>query len=198
MQRSRGSGPGLTLGGRRYSRRFLTIAGIALLFVVGAIAGGGGGNNAEPTATTVAPTEAPEPTEEREPTEEPEPTDAPTEEPAAESRCEPVDNVLIGAIGEGLTVDGGGSLRNVQAVQSGDFESAYFVVADLQGEGLEGANDIGIWVTNDLAAPTSIYAVDEMAKEFSDWGDGGQTDAGFSTSDDGAQEAKECVEAAGG
>jgi hypothetical protein len=47
------------------------------------------------------------------------------------------------------------------------------------------------------AAPTSIYAVDEVAKEFSDWGDGGQTDAGFSINDDGAQEARACSEAAG-
>jgi len=177
---------------------------VVLLLVIGTIAGGGGeGDNPEPTATTVAQvalTDAPEPTavptEQPEPTEEPEPTEQPTVE-AADSRCEPVDDALVSAISDGLTIDGGGSLRNAQAVRSDDFESAYFVAADVQAAGLEGANDIGIWVTNDLAAPTSIYAVDEVAQEFSDWGDGGQTDARFSASDDGAQAARGCAEAAG-
>lgn len=138
---------------------------------------------------TAAPTEQPEPKEE------PEPTDVSTKE---NTRCKPVNGALVSAISEGPTVDGVGGLRNAQAVQSDDFESAYFVAADLQGEGLEGANDIGVWVTNDLQAPSSVYAVDEVAKEFSDWGDGGQTEAGFSINDDGAQEARGCAEAAGG
>lgn len=198
MQR-RGSAPGLTLGGRRYSS---AIAGIALLFVVGAIAGGGG-NEAEPTATTVAqvqPTDAPDPT--AAPTEQPEPTDVPepTDQSIAEeaNRCEPVDDALVDGISEGLTVDGGGSLRNARAVRSEDYEKVWFVAADLQGESLEGSEDIGIWATNSLTVGEGlIMAVGGYATEFSDWGDGGQTDAQLSINDDGAQEARGCVEAAG-
>ena len=110
---------------------------------------------------------------------------------------EPVDDALVSTIGEELTVDGGGSLRNAQAVRSSNFEQARFVTADIEGRGLEGREDIGIWVTNDLEAPGSVHAVDEVGKEFSDWGDGGQTDARFSVNDDGAQEAREFVESAG-
>lgn len=207
MQR-RGSAPGLTLGGRRYSRRFLAIMGIALLLVVGAIAGGSGeGGDPEPTATTVAqvaPTDAPEPTaaatNEPEPTDVPptaEPTKEPAEEEVANSRCEPVDDALVDGISEGLTVDGGGSLRNAQAVRSGDYKKVWFIAADIQGPGLEGSEDIGIWATNSLVGEGLIMAVGGYATEFSDWGDGGQTDAQLSTSDDGAQEARGCVEAAG-
>jgi hypothetical protein len=164
-----------------------------LLLVIGAIAGSGDDNDPEPTTVAqVQPTEVSNPT--AEPTDEPEPTDQPIEEEA--NRCESVDDALVSAISEGLTVEGG-TLRNVMAARSEDFENAYFVAADIQADGLEGSNDIGIWVTNDLDAPSSVYAVDEVAQEFSDWGDGGQTDAGFSTSDDGAQEARRCVEAAG-
>ncbi len=48
-------------------------------------------------------------------------------------------------------------------------------------------------VTNDLNGGGLIYSVDAVAEEFSDWGPGGQTDAGFSMSDDGAQESVDCA-----
>jgi len=197
--RRRGSAADRQQGGRRSRRGCLGIIGLAVvLFVIGAIAGGGGDDDdPESTSTTVAqvaPTEAPDPTDE--PTEEPEPTAEPTEEA---SRCEPVDDVLFRAISDGLTISGGGgSLRNAQAVKSDDYEEVWFVAADLQGKNLEGSDDIGIWATNSLAAGEGlIFAVDEVAQEFSDWGDGGQTDAQLSINDDGAQEARGCAEAAG-
>ena len=46
---------------------------------------------------------------------------------------------------------------------------------------------------NDLYEPNLILSVNEAAKEFSGWGDGGETDAHFSTSDDGASEAEDCA-----
>jgi hypothetical protein len=178
-----------------------------VLFIGGAIAGGGGGDgdSPEPTATTVAQaqsTDAAErtdaPTEEptAEPTDEPEPTEQPTEE-EAESRCEPVDDVVVDGISEGLTIEGGGSLRNAQAVKTDDHEDIWFVAADLQGPGLEGSGDIAIWAVNDLEAPSAVFAVDAVAKEFSDWGEGTRVNDAFGTSDDGAQEARGCAQAAG-
>ncbi len=91
---------------------------------------------------------------------------------------------------------GGGSLRSAQVVRSADFNSAYFVAADIQGAGLEGPHDIGVWVTNRLDG-RGAFSVNGHANEFSDWGDGGQTDAAFSMSDDGASEAEDCVHALG-
>ena len=48
-------------------------------------------------------------------------------------------------------------------------------------------------VTNDLNGAGSIYSVKARAKEFSDWGDGGETGARFSKSDDGVATAESCV-----
>ncbi|HWH13285.1 MAG TPA: hypothetical protein VNT51_00955 [Miltoncostaeaceae bacterium] len=54
---------------------------------------------------------------------------------------------------------------------------------------------VGVWVTNDVSSqgPGLVYAVDPFAEQFSDWGDGDQTDAGFSANDDGVDEAKACL-----
>jgi hypothetical protein len=38
-----------------------------------------------------------------------------------------------------------------------------------------------------------IFSVNGFATEFSDWGDGGATDAALSMSDDGGSEAEACV-----
>lgn len=110
-------------------------------------------------------------------------------------RCVVVRPVILRAIEEGLTVSGGGSLRNGRAVRSRDFERAYFVAAEIQGAGMEGRGDIGVWVTNRLNEARGFFSVNGSANEFSDWGDGGRTDAAFSMSDDGASEAEECARA---
>ncbi len=115
---------------------------------------------------------------------------APGQSPAA-SRCQPASSAVSSAIGSGL--ESGLSLRNARIVQSNDFEQAHFVSADLQGPGLEGARDIATWVTNRPDGTGSIYSVNPAAEEFSDWGPGGQTDVGFSISDDGARESQGCV-----
>lgn len=110
------------------------------------------------------------------------------------SRCAAAPAALVAAISTGLDIVGGGSLRNVYAVKSADFEKVWFVSGDLEGSGLEGADDVATWVTNDLSGGGGlIYAVGGMATQFSDWGDGGQTDAAFSLSDDGAQASADCV-----
>lgn len=115
----------------------------------------------------------------------PQPTAAPA------SRCQPATTVLLDSIAEGLTVTGGGSLRNGWTVRSDDFQKAHFVAAEITGEGMDGT--IGLWVTNDPASPQMLFSVNAFAKEFSDWADGGSTDAAFSQSDDGAREAIDCT-----
>lgn len=115
---------------------------------------------------------------------------------APASRCQAASAGLVASIEEGLNVAGGGSLRNAQIVKSNDFENAYFVSADIEGEGMDGDN-IGTWVTNAPQGGSGLlYSVNALAEGFSDWGPGGQTDAQFSMSDDGAEESARC--AAGG
>jgi len=105
-------------------------------------------------------------------------------------RCEPVAREVVSGITEGLTVQGGGSLQNAQAVKSNDFEDVWFVAADLEGAGLDRTDDIGVWATNSITGVASIFAADSVAKEFSEWGDAGWR---FKPDDDGMTEARECA-----
>lgn len=108
-------------------------------------------------------------------------------------RCERVSSAVLNAIAEGLTVEGGGTLRNGYAVKSDDFSKVYMVAADIQGAGMEGDGEVGVWATNSLDGAGLIFAVDGLAKEFSDWGHGDTTDAHITQSSDGVAEAKECA-----
>jgi hypothetical protein len=109
------------------------------------------------------------------------------------SRCEKVSSALLNAIAEGLTVSGSGTLRSGYAVKSKDFSKVYMVAADIQGVGMEGTDEVGVWATNSLDGSGSIFAVDGFAQEFSDWGDGDTTDANITQSSDGVSEARECA-----
>lgn len=113
---------------------------------------------------------------------------------ASPTTCLAVPTVLVDGIQEGLTVHGGGWLTDAQAVRSGDFSQVYFVSARINGPGLDGP--VGTWATNDLQAGSVggvIFAVDALANEFSDWGDGRQGTAELSMSDHGARQSQTCV-----
>jgi hypothetical protein len=102
----------------------------------------------------------------------------------------------VKGIESGLTVTGGGSLKNARAVRSQDFKRVYFVSAEIDGPGLEGSGDIGTWAKSGplRVGRGLILAVDSVANEFSDWGDGRTTDAQLSMSNNGAEESQKCVE----
>ena len=106
------------------------------------------------------------------------------------NRCESVPAAAVDAIEAGMTVSGGGSLSRAQAVRSNDFEKVWFVAAEIDGPGMEGAGDIGVWVTNDVNGGGTIGAVDGFAHQFSDWG----VRSDVSRSDDGYSEARACLE----
>jgi hypothetical protein len=112
---------------------------------------------------------------------------------AQANRCSPASPALLSAISQGLTVQGGGTLQAGYTVKSADYEKVWMVAAEINGAGMDGVGDVGLWATNDLNGAGMIFAVDGMANEFSDWADGRATDAQLSISDDGASEAKECT-----
>ena len=112
---------------------------------------------------------------------------------ASTARCAPASGTLLAAISQGLTVSGGGTLRSGYVVKSNDFAKVWMVAAEIDGSGMEKSGDVGVWATNDPNGAGMIFAVDGMAKEFSDWGDGSKTDAQFSLSDDGISVAKACA-----
>jgi hypothetical protein len=158
--------------------RLIVVALVALAMLAGC--GGSEDEDAAPPATT-AETQEPTTTEE--------------EDEQEETRCVSVDRSLVEAIATGLTVSGGGTLRDAYAVKSDDFQKVYFVSAEIDGPGIEGDGDVGTWATNSLEAGGGlILAVDGIANEMSDWADGRKTDAAFSLSDDGVDESRACVD----
>lgn len=116
--------------------------------------------------------------------------------PSAEvldARCESVPSEIVRNLETGLTVDGGGSLRAAQAVRSRDHPKAWFVAADIQGTGIDGDGPIGVWATDSLdpSNPRGFIGAEPIAREFSDWGTGG--DNPFGLHDDGIDLSRKCV-----
>ena len=136
-------------------------------------------------------------------------SDEPANEPAAQEeqardeqdqldppkpKCERASRRLLQAIATGLEVNGGGKLSRGYVVRSKDFSKVFMVAAEIDGPGMEGRGEVGVWATNSKRAEGLIMAVDGLAKEFSDWGDADETDAAIDQSAHGVQEAKDCAE----
>jgi len=111
------------------------------------------------------------------------------------SRCEPVSDAFAGLIASGLTVEGGAGLRAAQAVRSRDYETLWFVSADIEAETLQGREELATWATNDLGGGGFVYAVPGRATVFSDWLDGATTEAYLSGFEDGVSLSHACVRA---
>ena len=109
------------------------------------------------------------------------------------AECLSVPSVIAERLNSGLNINGGGSIRNLMAVKSTDFESVYFISGDLQGSGLEGNNDIATFATNKLDYTGMTLSVDAVAVEFSDWPDVSTTNLGVSRSNKGYSESRKCV-----
>ena len=65
--------------------------------------------------------------------------------------------------------------------------------AEIDGPGLEGTGDVGVWATNDPAGGGSILAVDDTAKERSSWPIGADANEELTIMADGAMEAEACA-----
>jgi hypothetical protein len=111
------------------------------------------------------------------------------------SRCMRVSQAKLNAIRSAVTVDGGGKLKNGWAVRSKDYSKVFFIAAEIHGPGMGDNGKVGLWASNELSPGGVTMAVDGFAKEFSDWPDGGKTDAHVGQSDDGAQDAQDCATA---
>ena len=92
--------------------------------------------------------------------------------------CQRPSKLVVSSIEEGLTIDGGGSLTNAWAVrvpvdqQNTSGWPELLVAADLDGPGMEGGDEIAVWATSNGYGP--IWAIDSIAREFSDWGTAAQ------------------------
>ncbi len=114
--------------------------------------------------------------------------------PAAAERCLPVPSSMAQVLADSLTVQGGGSISATAAVRSEDFDNIYFISAEIDGPGMEGTGDVGVWSSNRLEGGQGmIFAVNGIANEFSVFPSGPDSSANITMSDDGAQEAASCL-----
>ena len=139
--------------------------GLLVLLSVLALAACGGGDDDEATAT--APVTA-----------------------AVASPCEPASSDVMTPIGNKLMPEGV-RVSDGRYVRSDDHEQMYFVSAELDGPGLEGEGDVATWATPSVGGAEAIYAVDDLAKEHSDWRPADEVDV--TIDDHGAQESRDCV-----
>ena len=110
-------------------------------------------------------------------------------------RCTDVPRALVHRIASRLTAEE--TLRNAHAVRARDRAGVWFISAEIDGPGLEGARDIGTWAK--LGPPAvdagKILAVDSVfAQQLSGWTRGDLTYAYLTMDDDSAEKSHDCVE----
>ena len=114
--------------------------------------------------------------------------------PSKVSGCIRVDRVVLEVIANGLTVTGGGTLRDGWAVPNPAAPGSHFVAAVIDGAGI-GSGTVGVWATplgpGGSSTGSYIGSIDANAEEFSHWG----KPQGVIAATPGVREAKECVKA---
>ena len=91
--------------------------------------------------------------------------------PVSNGNCEDASEIAK-TIQDGLFLPGGGGkLRNAKAVRFADPIGSieFAVAADIEGTGLEGEDDIGVWGVGPLDGRGPIWALDAVAIKFSVW-----------------------------
>ena len=126
----------------------------------------------------------------------------------ASARCSPASASLLAKIMDRVNVRPGGTLSSGYTVQSTDFGERLWrgpivmVAAEIDGAGMEGTGDIGVWATAELKpnpwGPSKtghygIYSVNELARQLTSSDDSAQDQ--FPISADGVSEAVACAQA---
>ena len=113
-----------------------------------------------------------------------------------EPRCEPAAPFVLDAITDGLIDVEMARLAGGQAVRSRDYQSLWFIATEVRGPDLP-QDATALWaVDRNDARLTTIFAVGELADDISLWGDVVVAEDPPQPSDDGAQQARDCLEQA--
>ncbi len=117
---------------------------------------------------------------------------ADTTEAAPEaSSCEPATSDVMTPLGNKVTLEQG-RVRNGQMVESAAVPGVWFIAVELDGTGYEDEGDVAIFATRNRFGGDAIYAVDELAKQHTDWSDVAEAD-GIEAADPAADDAGTCV-----
>lgn len=87
---------------------------------------------------------------------------------AAPADCSEAPPAVLSAISTGLK--GGTKLSRSAMIRDPDRSSVYLVAAEIDGPGVDGPGQVGVWATNRTDGSGSLFAVDNFAGQFSDWG----------------------------
>jgi hypothetical protein len=85
----------------------------------------------------------------------------------ASSSCTSAPSAAVHAISTGLL--GGTNLSRTAMVADPERQNVYLIAGEIDGPGVDGAGQVGVWATNKPSDPVVIYAVDPYAGQFSDW-----------------------------
>jgi hypothetical protein len=104
----------------------------------------------------------------------------------------PAETTILKAIAKGQILDGGMTPVRGVVAKSKDAGSLYYVAMEFSSAGAD--NAIGVWATSDLNGETQIWAVDDVARNSTQWP---RTEASsqrqYTMSSAGAQEAKDAL-----
>jgi len=122
----------------------------------------------------------------------------PTPEPEPVSSCINVAQSTVDALNTSINaIQAGNSITAAYAIKAGERENVYFIAADVTGDGMKPGDAPGLWATNDdvTVDPHSgmMFSVNSYANMFSDMADGAKISAPFSSREDGAKDALDCI-----
>jgi len=107
-------------------------------------------------------------------------------------RATPADKVILTAIAKGQILDGGMKPMSGVVVKSKDAKSLYFIAVKFSSTGV--GDMTGVWATSDLQGRTQIWAVDNVARDSTQWPRTSASDKQqYTMSSDGAQQAKDAL-----
>ena len=114
---------------------------------------------------------------------------------SATGECEQVPDATLTQITEALTVDGG-SIRAAHQVRSKLYNNIYMVAADIEGPGLDGPDDIGVWASGEIQGTDATLSwVNSEARDNSELlGGSQQGTTRFTPTAHGIRESIKCVQ----
>ena len=110
---------------------------------------------------------------------------------AESSNCVAATSELMTPLGNQITL-ADGRVSNGQMVESEASPGIWFVAVELEGTEYEGEGDVAVFATANRFGGDAIYAVDELAKQHSDWRDVEEAE-GIDAEDPAADEAAACL-----
>ena len=113
---------------------------------------------------------------------------------SATGECEQVPEATLMQISDSLTVDGG-SIRAAYQVRSKLYNNIYMVAADIEGPGLDGPDDIGVWASGEIQGTDATLSwVNSEARDNSELlGGSQQGTTRFTPTAHGIRESIQCV-----